>query len=79
MARAVDRPFRVSWFVQAAGLVSLLSIPLDALALLVWALLQVSVALGIFVGLARSRSALQAAVARRWGIVRGAAASGPAP
>ena len=68
MARAVDRPFRVSWLVQTAGLVSLLSIPLT-LAVLVWALLQVSVALGIFVGLAFTVG-LQAAVARRWGTFR---------
>lgn len=56
--------FRVSLRVQAAGVVSLLSVPV-VLALLVWGLVSVSVALAIAVGFGFTVG-VQAAVARRW-------------
>ena len=68
VSRAARGPFRVSVRVQAAGVLSLLSMLL-VLALLAWALVQVSVALGVIVGFAFVVG-LQVVVARRWGCSR---------
>lgn len=67
MGRAVRDPFRVNLRVQAAGVLSLLSIPV-VLGLLVWGLVRVSVVLAIVVGFAFTVG-VQAAVARRWTLV----------
>lgn len=68
MVRSAGRPFSVSVRVQLAGAASLAALPV-VLGLLVWALVSVSAAPAVAVGLAFTVG-LQVAVARRWGRFR---------
>jgi heat shock protein HtpX len=64
MPRSANRVFRVSYRVQAAGVVSLVAVP-AILATIAWLLVDVSPWLAVAVGAAFGIG-LQAAIARRW-------------
>jgi heat shock protein HtpX len=73
MSRRADRVFRVSYRVQAAGVASLLAVPV-ILAAITWLLITVSPWLAVGVG-AAFVIGLQAAIAKRWSGPRPRAAS----